>query len=504
MTGREKAAAAKAHRFGIAVVASRICASINRLRRGLSLTRDVLSPPQADQIAAVLDVEKRAAVDGGSDQPPTSEEILDGTQRQIVDYHRNLQDKARRKVERLAARIAAAARRIDLPEHIDELRDVSSKCRNRVDRVTAEFRSELDLMREGEALARRSLDDTGDQDTESGSGQHALRAVYFVLMLAITGVVSLALGSKSVWGVDSVSLLPMGSAAVIAVIGIVLPFMIAATVSGRPADQFERKRLTFWAVVAVTFLHVGFLAFFCAHLVVESAGASLSDGSDVATALTAMSTNPGVIATDIDALKALFIVIATGLLAFLLGSQFGSIDGEEGGTQNNPYLRARRRREQLAALLRRRINGIVDAAEKDVTRSSTRVKSRVKKLAGLVNLAQDVDARYRDYLTGLEESCNLLLERYREANAAARSSEIPFSFAEQVCFRLDGASEPSVFEEGIEQHRQVYSQMLQYGDVVAKVRHELRDLNRDAIRDLGAVDVAIDDARDHDVPQSAY
>jgi hypothetical protein len=69
------------------------------------------SPPNADSLAVALDVEQRASLDGGNNLPSASEEVISGSQREIVDHHRRLHDKARRKVKKLSAKLLAEARR---------------------------------------------------------------------------------------------------------------------------------------------------------------------------------------------------------------------------------------------------------------------------------------------------------------------------------------------------------------------------------------------------------
>jgi hypothetical protein len=104
------------------------------------------SPPNADSLAVALDVEQRASLDGGNNLPSASEEVISGSQREIVDHHRRLHDKARRKVKKLSAKLLAEARRVDPSEVTDRLRDVPSKCQNQIDRVLADFDSKLKLL----------------------------------------------------------------------------------------------------------------------------------------------------------------------------------------------------------------------------------------------------------------------------------------------------------------------------------------------------------------------
>ena len=130
----------------------------------------------------------------------------------------------------------------------------------------------------------------------------------------------------------------------------------------------------------------------------------------------------------------------------------------------------------------------MDAAERDVDQSAMRLQKQFKKVSRLVERAKDTQAAYDDFLSGLEESCNLLLERYRQANAAARGTAIPPSFSEQICFRLEGASRRSFFEDGIELHREFESAMSDFSETVTMLRRDLRSLNSNIIQSLGVVE----------------
>ncbi len=172
-------------------------------------------------------------------------------------------------------------------------------------------------------------------------------------------------------------------------------------------------------------------------------------------------------------------------MAFVLGNLSINSDSENDDLRVD-YLDACKGREKLTRHIHKKVNHIVDAAEKGVDSSANRLQKQFKKLSRLVERARDSQARYDDYLAGLEESCNLLLERYRQANAAVRNTAIPPSFSEQISFRLEGASRRSFFEEGIERHRQADAEMNDFSEAIARVRRELRKLNRDAIQTFGA------------------
>lgn len=448
---------------------------------------DLASPPDADSLFVTLEVEKRARIDGGNDLPPSSEEVLSGAQQDIVAYHRKLRDRARRKVERLAARLLTETSRMDPSEVTDRLRDMPSKCQNKIDRARAEFDSKLKLLYAQEGYEQQCLDHNGEHSEEDDSGGITTKVFSYVIMLAVASLASLALGSDVFWGGDVGSLLNTEAAIAVAIIAAVVPFLIAIVVSKPFSTNLSRKRASFRLAMLLTTVLLAFVAFSCAHLIIASADASVAGAANISAMFNAMTTEPGAFRGDINALKGFGVVIVTGLLAFVLGNL--SINSDSGNDDVRiDYLDSCKSREKLNSHIHKKVNHIVDAAEKSVDSSVNRLQKQFKKSSRLVEQAIDCQARYDDYLAGLEESCNLLLERYRQANAAVRNTAIPPSFSEQISFRLEGASRRSFFKDGIERHRQADTEMKDFSEAIAKVRRDLRKLNRDAIQSLGAVE----------------
>ena len=469
--------------------------------RGRFVTVDLSSPPAVDRVSALLEVENRARAEGGKDDPPSSEEVIAGTQQEIVDYFRRLQDAARRKVERFEARMAAAVMKVDVSEAIERLRDVPSRCENDVGRIAADFQSKLDFLRDREVHERRVIAAGEKQDEEgSESTGTSSRGIYLMLILAVIGAASLALGGRSVWGVNAEALLSTKWAITIAVIAGVVPYMLAAGVGRHHFLTSDRERLAFRVAVILTTVLTILLAFFGGHLIHLTATGMVPAMAD---AFAAIATDPDVIKADHDAWKGFFLITIVGLLAFNFGNQAA---GASAGvySRDDAYLRAGREREELTRQLRKRINDTVDAAEKGIERKSARLRRRVRRLSRLVDQANDTQAQYRNYTASLEDSCNLLLERYRSANAAARNSELPRSFSEHICFQLDGASEYAPFKDGLKRYEKIESQLSEYLALIVDVRQKLRNLNQDAIQSLNAVETPVIPDHAGETPQSAY
>jgi hypothetical protein len=54
---------------------------------------------------------------------------------------------------------------------------------------------------------------------------------------------------------------------------------------------------------------------------------------------------------------------------------------------------------------------------------------------------------------------------------------------------LEGASRKSFFEDGIGRYRKLDSEMNEFSETIVKVRRDLRNLNRDTIQSVGALEV---------------
>lgn len=464
---------------------SRVVAFLRRCR--LPGMLDLSSPPDADSLFVSLEVEKRAYRDGGNNLPSSSEEVISGSQRDIVDYHRKLQDKARTKVQRMAAKLLAEARRIQPSEVTDRLSDLPSKCQNKIDRVLAEFDSKLKLLHAQENYEQQYLIQNDAQSEEDESDGPATKAIYFLIMLAVASMTTLALGSDILWGVDAGSLLNFEAAIVVAIITVTVPFLTAVVVSKPVSAKLNRQRPEFRLAMLLTTIFLGLLACFCAHLIIVSADASVTSDVRISAAVKSITTDPGAFRGDLNALIGIGFVFVMGILGFVLGNLSINTDSDTNDVRA-PHLSTSRVREKLARQMRKQVNGIVDAAERDVDRAANRLQKKFKKFSRHVEQAIAIQANYDDYLAGLEESCNLLLERYRHANAAKRNTIIPPSFSEKFCFRLEGASRRAFFEDGIERYRESDDEMKDFSDTVAKVRRDLRTLNRDAIQSLGTVE----------------
>jgi hypothetical protein len=125
--------------------------------------------------------------------------------------------------------------------------------------------------------------------------------------------------------------------------------------------------------------------------------------------------------------------------------------------------------------LRKRINALVDEAEAEVVHITRSYKGMVRNYTRMVRKSTRFPSLLNDYDVDLEDACNIVLDRYRAANTAARESKAPMSFTEHVCFNTE--SQVTSGWRGSDEVEEVQNS-------VAKLEHDanlavrnLRDLN---------------------------
>ena len=77
---------------------------------------DISTTLNVDRVSAQLAVERRARVDGTNERPASSEEVVAGTQREIVAYFKGLQRRARNEIPAQAERLRGRGEKIEIRE----------------------------------------------------------------------------------------------------------------------------------------------------------------------------------------------------------------------------------------------------------------------------------------------------------------------------------------------------------------------------------------------------
>ena len=95
----------------------------------------------------------------------------------------------------------------------------------------------------------------------------------------------------------------------------------------------------------------------------------------------------------------------------------------------------------------------------------------------LVEKSKQFHAALNDYDAELEDTCNMVLDRYRVANTVARQSEVPMSFAEHVCFNPAGEAELGLFPDSNANVAELQTMTVALDKEAASARQNLRALN---------------------------
>ncbi len=180
------------------------------------------------------------------------------------------------------------------------------------------------------------------------------------------------------------------------------------------------------------------------------------------------------------------IILLVGLVAFFLG--YKSDDSYPGyGAVQRDFYRARDEFHFQEKRMRKRINGIVDQADADVTKLRGRFRTQVRQFSKLVEESKRVPARLSEYDDVLEDACNILLDRYRTANIAARQTDSPASFTSHVKLRPAQENCHSAADYGEPRQKSLEDSIAELDREIVLVRERLRDLNWHAIKTLEGV-----------------
>jgi hypothetical protein len=423
-----------------------------------------------------MSVEERARADGRNGMPPSNEEVVAGTQNEIIVHFKQLQRTAQRAAAGLADRLRALRDSIDLAESTGHLNDIPPKVENEIHRRTAEFESRINVLRARRQHFEELLDDRG-LDRRSRHSRLPVMRFGLIAMLVTSGAIAFidAIAPES-FGSMIVSV----SWAVLLVLGYILvPMLIGAAVS-HSADQVRQPRvmgmLLGGGIVAALIVSAAIAA---GYFVVAPAG--FSDAAAASVTSTLLSA-PAVMGADVVAWATSAIVAVAGILAFLTGFSSASSGYSERSLQR-AILRTADARELRERQMRRRINRIVDDGQAEVTHLLKDLRAKLREYSQLVDDAKRMPDSLREFDIVLEDACNILLDRYRAANASARQSELPMSFSEHVCFRSELGQLSSQFTDEEEHLTKLKERVAGLEDAVANVRQQLRDMNRGAISD---------------------
>jgi hypothetical protein len=261
--------------------------------------------------------------------------------------------------------------------------------------------------------------------------------------------------------------------AAVSVAAVVIPFMLGASVLRWINHVSGFRKFIGWIGAAVAVVVIAAIAYYADfHIAAVLASPDASNRY----VLDAMLAAPLDVVSAIANWKGFALVVMTGLLAMLLA--YHSDDPYPGyGAVQRRYYRARDARDGLFARLRRRINGLIDGSEAEIAGIRKDFKSKVRTFTGLVEKSERNPSTLREYDAELEDACNIVLDRYRAANAAVRQSEPPLSFAEYVCFNPDSETDTLQFVNGRGHVTELQTAVVELENEADLARQKLRDLN---------------------------
>jgi hypothetical protein len=450
----------------------------NIWQSSLPLGSEVSGTLDIERISAKLRIEKRAESDGRHDQPPSTEERLLGTQREIVVYFKELQRKAQHQITEIAYKLRQLGDEIDLLGVGGSLRDIPSRCENEILRLIAESQSRLNFLGERETQQQKRYTASLEKSEQKAEAERPLSPVFIWIFLAfLIGVGAIAIAKYSVSGFGAQSLVPppwaMAISAVIVLASSVIAGVVSQCVKGVGG-------LTGFLAGATGIGLIGMIALLAGEYI---SAVTANPGIAVRGVIDSMVANPIAIVTDVADWKAIGIAFSVGMVAFVVGYRPDNSQPSHGTSQGAIY-RTRRKRDRLTRRLRTQINAIIDAADSEARELPRHLKLQVSNYSNLVDEARRIPASLSDYDVALEDGCGILLDRYRSTNASARKTDVPMSFSEHISFRPEHESYLSMFnnEEGrLEEFRQG---IVELESEAADVRQKLRDLNSRAINAL--------------------
>lgn len=447
------------------------------------LTADIGRPLDIERISKHLEVVKRAEEEGSRNLPPSGEDVPAGTQREIIAYFKNLRQCAQQQVAETAEKSTRTLEQIHDSDALAKLRDIPAGCENKILRFVADFEFRLSNAAEQEKNQKRHYDAFREKNGLDRVAYYPGAAYLYYLVIPVLMVtIAFALASLVVsdaGGNSSVSVAWIGmiSAAVV-----IVPFVFG-NISLRSTNHVsEFKNFTGWIGVIVAIATIFGLAYytdFHVAAVLANPDASNREVFDV------MLAAPLDVVSSVGSWTIFGSVTLTGLLAMLLG--YRSDDPYPGyGAAQRSYYRARDAGENVSSRLRNRINALVDEAEAEVASMAHGRKSMVRTYTRLVEKSQQNPSALNDYDNELEDACNIVLDRYRVINTAARQSNAPMSFAEHICFNTERALDSGWHSRNSGHVAELQNALAELEHEANSARQTLRALNLRMINSVAA------------------
>lgn len=466
---------------------SSLAAMWQKIRSGFAsaryyLSSDITKPLDIDRIATHLAVVKRASEEGSQNLPPSGEEVPTGTQREIIDYFTNLRERAQQRAAETAEKLRKTSEKLDVSDSLATLRDIPADCENKILRHVTDFESRLNKTVDREQKQRQHYDAFRK---ENGLDRlaHYPGAAHFYYLIAAALIVAVAFALARIVEIGAAGNANVSAAwiAVVSAAAIIVP-MLLGDLWLRWTNHVGRLRKLFgWIGAIVSIMAItGMASYTDFHIAAVIANPDASN-RDVLNAILA---DPTGFVSTVVSWKAFGLVALTGVFAMLLG--YRSDDPYPGyGAVQRVYYREREAHDVTSSRLRKRINSRIDKAEAEVAAIARSFKNEVRTYIRSVEHAEQSPSVLNDYDAELEDACNTVLDRYRVANAAARRSDLPLSFAEHVCFNPNDETShplPVNSSRGVEE---LQAAILELENEANLARQKLRALNLRMISSTG-------------------
>lgn len=458
-----------------------------KIRTGLwrvrnSLSPDISRPLDVERIATHLAVVRRAEEEGSRDLPPCDEEGPNGMQRQIIDYFANLRRRARQQFAESAEKLDRTLEQIKASDSLAKLQDVPAACENKIHRYVADSESRLKKAAEREQKQRQHYDAFRKKNGLDRVA-HYPGAAHFYYLIAAALIVAVAFALVTIVEVGAAGNADVSGTWIVLVsaAAVILPFVVGDLWlrSINHVGAFRKSIGWIGAIAAIaTILATAFYADFHIAVVLATPGATNPEVLDTILA------DPLGVVSSVASWKAFGLVGLTGLFAMLLA--YRADDPYPGyGAVQRIYYRMRDTRDYVSSRLRKRINKLVDEAEAQIVDMANRFKNDVRTYTRLVEESEQNPSALNDYDAKLEDACNAVLDRYRVANAAARKSDLPLSFAEHVCFAPDDQVDTGQRSNSSGHVAELQAAVAELENEANIARQKLRALNLRMISSIG-------------------
>jgi hypothetical protein len=463
------------------LVLRKIYSSIQSLRNPLG--PDVSAILNIDQISARLAVKNRAQFDGRNELPRTSEEVVTGTQKEVVVYFKDLQRRAQKQVSVSADRIRDFADDINLADAVANLNDIPSRCENELIRLSSEFQADLDIVRERELQHQRQYEEFRETNQLNRAAKYPISPGLPYSIMAIVIIAGTIVFHETLTILESDALVSTTWTFLTLMFVALLPFILARSIFRYINHVGALQQLAGLLSGAIAVAFIGLVAFFVAHYI---SAITIFPEATVRSVVDSILQAPTSVNADMAVWAGFGIVILVGLAAFMAG--YKADDPYPGfGVRQRTFYRTRAERERSIKQMRKRINQVIDKAESEAAKMHRRVKTKIRQFSKTVDESKRVSAAYGDYNLALEDVCNIVLGRYRAANAEARQSEMPLSFSEHISFRPDDDQSSPRIADGEIRREQLQDGTPALDAAVAQVRQKLRDLNSRATGSLEVI-----------------